>query len=481
MLVVAFTEASRSEFLAAMERKVTKQVFDTWIKPLDINCDLEESILQISAPSPVARRWIVSNYSDAIQGALAEMNLNGVRVEWGVSQQTRPTKLPTPDESFAEGADGSAGEIESLSPEAKRSAAAPMSHQPRCSIPGSSSLNQKYVFSSFVVASCNRLPHAAAEAVAENPGRSYNPFYLYGGVGLGKTHLVQAIGHLICQNSPALRVAYLSLEQFMNELVNAIRYGYDKTQAFRARYRTIDVLLIDDIQFIAGKERTQEEFFHTFNALYDGQKQIVITSDCPPREIREIEERLHSRFEWGLIAEIEPPDLETKVAILKRKAELQKIDLPDDVALFLAVNSKRNIRELEGSLVRLLAMASLRGVPLSKTLAEDSIGCGSREESDSQISIARIQRMVADHYGITVDYLKVRSNTKQVLEPRQLAMYLCKTLTQKSYPEIGRHFGGKHHTTVMHSVEKIHRQMASDAQFAGVVRNLREAAAGSSN
>ena len=194
------------------------------------------------------------------------------------------------------------------------------------------------MFSSFVVASCNRLPHAAAEAVAENPGRSYNPFYLYGGVGLGKTHLIQAIGHVICQNSPDLRVAYLSLEQFMNELINAIRYGYDKTQAFRARYRTIDVLLIDDIQFIAGKERTQEEFFHTFNALYNGQKQIVITSDCPPREIREIEERLHSRFEWGLIAEIEPPDLETKVAILKRKAELQKIELPDDVALLLAVS-----------------------------------------------------------------------------------------------------------------------------------------------
>src|SRR5947208_2551470 len=397
MLVVAFTEASPSEFLAAMERKVTKQVFDTWIKPLDINCDLEESILQISAPSPVARRWIVSNYSDAIQGALAEMNLNGVRVEWGVSQQTRPTKLPTPDESFAEGADGSAGEIESLSPEAKRSAAAPMSHQPRCSIPGSSSLNQKYVFSSFVVASCNRLPHAAAEAVAENPGRSYNPFYLYGGVGLGKTHLVQAIGHLICQNSPALRVAYLSLEQFMNELVNAIRYGYDKTQAFRARYRTIDVLLIDDIQFIAGKERTQEEFFHTFNALYDGQKQIVITSDCPPREIREIEERLHSRFEWGLIAEIEPPDLETKVAILKRKADLDGVTLPDDVAFIIPSKVQRNIRELEGSLVRVLAMASLRGSSVSKALAQEALRHVSKHNDEHAVSVPRIQKVVADY------------------------------------------------------------------------------------
>src|SRR2546421_1978008 len=211
MLVTSFTEASRSEFLAVMERKVTKQVFDTWIKPLDINCDLDESILQISAPSPVARRWIVSNYSDAIQGALAEMNLNGVRVEWGVSQQTRPTKLPTPDESFAEGADGSAGEIDSLSPESKRFAAAPMSHQPRCSIPGSSSLNQKYVFSSFVVASCNRLPHAAAEAVAENPGRSYNPFYLYGGGWVGKNHFFPTNRPLICLKPPSLPAAHLSL------------------------------------------------------------------------------------------------------------------------------------------------------------------------------------------------------------------------------------------------------------------------------
>ena len=317
--------------------------------------------------------------------------------------------------------------------------------------------------------------------MAENPGRTYNPFYLYGGVGLGKTHLIQAIGHVICQTSPELRVAYLSLEQFMNELINAIRYGYDKTQAFRERYRTIDVLLIDDIQFIAGKERTQEEFFHTFNALYDGQKQIVITSDCPPREIREIEERLHSRFEWGLIAEIEPPDLETKVAILKRKAELQKIDLPDDVALLLAVKSRRNIRELEGSLVRLLAMASLRGVPLSRTLAEDSIGYVSGDESDGHTSIARIQKIVAAHYGITIEQLKLRSNTKQVLEPRQVAMYLCKTLTKMSYPEIGRLFGGKHHTTVMHSVEKVARLMASDAHFATIVNGLRQASAGSSN
>src|SRR5213075_1766963 len=228
-------------------------------------------------------------------------------------------------------------------------------------------------FSNFVVAPCNRFAHAAAKAVAETPGQTYNPLYLYGGVGLGKTHLIQATGDAIKLMRPDLQIAYLSLERFMNELINAIRYGYDKTRLFRERYRSIDVLLIDDVQFIAGKERTQEEFFHTFNALYDAQKQIVLTSDCPPREIPQIEERLHSRFEWGLIADIDPPDLETKIAILRKKAELQRFNLPDNVALYIANNSKHNIRELEGALVRVLAMSSLRGVPLCKSLAEDAL------------------------------------------------------------------------------------------------------------
>jgi chromosomal replication initiator protein len=323
-----------------------------------------------------------------------------------------------------------------------------------------------------VVASCNRFAHAAARAVAEAPGKTYNPLYLYGGVGLGKTHLVQATGQAIKKTNPKLQVAYVSLERFMNELINAIRYGYDKTHVFRERYRSIDVLLIDDIQFIAGKERTQEEFFHTFNALYDGQKQIVLTSDCPPREIPEIEERLHSRFEWGLIADLEPPDLETKIAILRRKAELQRADLPDDVALFLASNSKHNIRELEGSLIRVLAMASLRGVPLTKTLAQEAMRSVSRRSDDNPISIARIQKAVADQYKLTVDNLRARSNVRHVLLPRQVAMYLCKRLTKKSYPEIAREFGGKHHTTVIHSVEKIDRLLTTDTELSTVVRRL---------
>src|SRR5437870_1266726 len=317
----------------------------------------------------------------------------------------------------------------------------------------SSPLSERYTFATFVVASCNRFAHAAAQAVSDDPGRTYNPLYLYGGVGLGKTHLLQAIGHTIRAVNPKLQVAYLSLERFMNELINAIRYGYNKTELFRQRYRSIDVLLIDDVQFIAGKERTQEEFFHTFNALYDGQKQIVLTSDCPPREIPEIEERLHSRFEWGLIADIEPPDLETKVAILRRKAELQRVDLPDDVALYLAGNSKHNIRELEGALIRVLAMASLRGVPLSRTLAQDAMRTVSQSNDGNHITIPMVQKVVADYYKVTVDDLRARSNMRQVLVPRQVAMYLCKKLTGKSYPEIARQFGGKHHTTVIHSVE----------------------------
>ncbi len=340
--------------------------------------------------------------------------------------------------------------------------------------PPEPALNTKYTFESFVVGSCNRFAHAAAKAVAEMPGRTYNPLYLYGGVGLGKTHLIQAAGHAIRHANPKLAVAYVSLERFMNELINAIRYGYDKTQAFRERYRTIDVLLIDDVQFIAGKERTQEEFFHTFNALYDAQKQIVLTSDCPPRDIPGIEERLHSRFEWGLIADIEPPDLETKVAILKRKAESQQTDLPDDVALFLATNSKHNIRELEGSLVRLLAMASLRGLPLSKALAQDAVRNVLRRDEEIGISIRRIQNVVAAQYKVKVDSLVARSNVRHVLLPRQLAMYLCKRLTKKSYPEIGRQFGGKHHTTVMHSVQKIDRLISSDVDIRGTVDKLVE-------
>ena len=294
--------------------------------------------------------------------------------------------------------------------------------------------------------------------------------YIYGGVGLGKTHLMHAAGHAIKERNRHLRVAYISAEKFMNELINAIRY--DKTQTFREKYRSIDVLLMDDVQFMAGKERTQEEFFHTFNALHNDQKQIVITSDCPPREIPTLEERLHSRFEWGLIADIEPPDLETKVAILKRKADLDGVHLPDEIAFFIAGKVKSNIRELEGSLVRLVAISSLRGIPISKMLAQDAMKNIIDSEQPEHLTLERIARTVASHYKLTVEEIKSKNNSRQIAVPRQVAMYLCKRLTKHSFPEIGREFGGKHHTTVMHSVDKINEVIKDDRNFHRVVSEL---------
>src|SRR5882724_2370595 len=445
-------------FLAALRRRLSKQAFETWFQPLTVSSNGRDGVVRIAAPNTMVRDWIMSTYSAALDESLLELKTEGGRIEWMI-----------PRAKFER--EGNVGTVAtSTLKESELDSTRPFETEfPSVS---SSPLNEKYSFDTFVVASCNRFAHAAAQAVAEAPGKTYNPLYLYGGVGLGKTHLVQATGQAIREINPKLQVAYVSLERFMNELINAIRYGYDKTHVFRERYRSIDVLLIDDIQFIAGKERTQEEFFHTFNALYDGQKQRVLTSDCPPREIPEIEERLHSRFEWGLIADLEPPDLETKIAILRRKAELQSVDLPDDVALFLAGNSKHNIRELEGSLVRVLAMASLRGLPLSKGLAQEAMRNVSRTSDDNQISIPRIQKAVADHYKLSVDGLRSRSNMGKVLVPRQVAMYLCKRLTKKSYPEIARQFGGKHHTTVIHSVEKINKLVDSDREMDALVKRI---------
>lgn len=446
---------------SSLERRVGRQALDTWFRPLQFTASSNEKVLRISAPNVVVRDWVLEHYASALTESLADAELGRYQVEWRLPEIAEQRTVRQPVSHHEPKASDAAMERQAKESEDLQFVE---------STP--SSLSEKYTFSSFVVASCNRFAHAAAKAVAESPGKTYNPLYLYGGVGLGKTHLIQATGHAIKSANPTLQIAYLSLERFMNELINAIRYGYDKTRLFRERYRSIDVLLIDDVQFIAGKERTQEEFFHTFNALYEGQKQIVMTSDCPPRDIPEIEERLHSRFEWGLIADIEPPDLETKVAILRRKAELHRIDIPDDVALFLASSSKHNIRELEGSLIRVMAMASLRGVPLSKGLAQDALRTVSPVNESDSVTIPMVQKVVADYYKITVDDLKERSSMRQVLIPRQVAMYLCKQLTKKSYPEIARQFGGKHHTTVMHSVEKIAQLINSDRQMDGVIKRL---------
>jgi chromosomal replication initiator protein len=463
-------EVPKHPFLEAVQRKVEKQVFDTWFRPLSVDgLDELARVLYLLAPDTVLRDWIIAHYSSALDDSLKEIMLGGYRIQWTINGLGPPALQSTvatvpylcKHEARTSQSVAETGLLSLPSATTSEGFSSPVDR----------SLNAKYTFDSFVVGSCNQFAHAAAQAIADAPGKAYNPFYIYGGVGLGKTHLMQAVGHAITTRNASLSISYISLERFMNELINSIRYGYEKTHAFRERYRSIDVLLVDDIQFIAGKERTQEEFFHTFNALYDSQKQIVISSDCPPREIPNIEERLHSRFEWGLIADIEPPDLETKVAILRRKADTHGVVLPDEVALYIATSVKQNIRELEGSLVRLLAISSLRGLPISKMLAQDALRSISDSKED-RLSISTIQRAVAAHYKMRVEELTTKSNARNISLPRQVAMYLSKRLTKNSYPEIGRHFGGKHHTTVIHSVGKIERLVTSDPDFHKVVSSL---------
>ncbi|MGH9363463.1 MAG: chromosomal replication initiator protein DnaA, partial [Thermoanaerobaculia bacterium] len=331
---------------------------------------------------------------------------------------------------------------------------------------GRSPFDTRYVFDTFVVGTSNEFAHAAARAVAERPSQSYNPLFLYGGVGLGKTHLLHAIACQILKENRQLRVLYLAAEQFVNELINSIRF--DRMPAFRERYRTIDVLLVDDVQFLANKERTQEEFFHTFNTLYTSQKQIIISSDSSPRQIPTLEERLRSRFEWGLIADIQPPDLETKVAILRRKADAEQARLPDDVAHFIAQQVRSNIRELEGLLNRVIAFSSLTGKPLSLDLAKETLR-DILPDGTHKPAAAEIIKFVARHYGLKVSEIKSKGNSKQIAFPRQVAMYALKHLTDLSYPEIGKQFNDKHHSTVMYSVEKIQQLRDSDPEFDKVV------------
>lgn len=331
--------------------------------------------------------------------------------------------------------------------------------------------NPRYRFETFVVGNSNQLAYAASKSIAENPSGSFNPLFIYGGAGLGKTHLIQAIGHQIRRDRPEMKVVYMSADSLVTEIISSIRY--DRMQSFRDRYRSIDALLLDDIQFLAGKERTQEEFFHTFNALYEAQKQIVFTSDAPPKEIPTLEERLRSRFEWGLIADIQPPDLETKVAILRKKAEEKKIDIPHDVALFIAERVRSNIRELEGHLNRVTAFASLTGHEVNIDLVREALK-DLLSKDNKPITPAEILRVVSAHYGLKVTDIKSKNNSKTIAFPRQVAMYMCKELTDLSYPEIGKLFNNKHHSTVMYSVERIEDMMDNDQQLARTVEMLRK-------
>ncbi|HEV8662989.1 MAG TPA: chromosomal replication initiator protein DnaA, partial [Candidatus Methylomirabilis sp.] len=391
------------EILAKVESKVNRHSFATWFRPTSY-LSLDGSRLLVGVPNAQFREWLTKNYQGVLTEALQELGRANVHV------------------IFEEAAESGAPS-ERTTPAPERD---------------SSSLNPKYTFDSFVVGSSNQFAHAAARAVAEIPSKSYNPLFIYGGVGLGKTHLMHAIGHYIQARQKRLNLLYISADRFINEMINAIRF--DRLPAFRQKYRSIDVLLVDDIQFIAGKDRTQEEFFHIFNALHDAQKQIVISSDCPPRQIPTLEERLHSRFEWGLIADIQPPDIETKVAILRKKAEAERVEIPENVALFIASKVRTNIRELEGSLIRLIAYASLTGRDIDLSLAQETLKDLLHTE-DKAITIEMIQKFVADHYNVKLTDLKAKNNAKSVVVPRQIAMYLTKTLTGASLPEIGKEFG----------------------------------------
>ncbi|MBO0857496.1 MAG: chromosomal replication initiator protein DnaA [Chloracidobacterium sp.] len=455
--------------LLSIEKRINHESFTTWFRPITF-IGQDNATIRLGVPDHVFEDWILNNYRDVIDESLEEAGLTGYSIGFEVAPDHSKTNFkiaPRPDVvSLSEPAAQSPFNTSAVQPKpAMTRNMAFLADSETPELP----LNPKYSFETFVVGSSNQFAHAAALAVADSPSKTYNPLYIYGGVGLGKTHLMCAIGHRVKDQNRHLRLMYISAEKFMNELINAIRY--DQTMVFREKYRSIDLLLIDDIQFIAGKERTQEEFFHTFNALYDGQKQIVISSDCPPREIPTLEERLHSRFEWGLIADIQPPDLETKIAILRKKAETEKIDLPDNVALFMAGKIKSNIRELEGSLVRLTALSSLKGESINLMLAQEALK-NIVEEEERAITIETIQKVVADFYNLKVADLKSKTNSRNIAVPRQIAMYLCKSLTKASLPEIGREFGGKHHTTVLHSINKISDLYDQKGHFHRIINSL---------
>jgi chromosomal replication initiator protein len=436
--------------LDKIEAKVNSRSFKTWFKPTRLVGE-DAASLTVQVPNSWFAEWLRSNYAALITDALREIQRPGVAVEF------QPETLETPP----------------MSPAVAAAAPAEVSVEPRpADGPGGRPgtwLNPRYTFDTFVVSSCNQFAHAAAMAVAEQPARAYNPLYIYGGVGLGKTHLMQAIGNHAPAKLDRQRFRYISSEQFMNELINSIRY--EKTDEFRDRYRNVDLLLIDDIQFLAGKERTQEEFFHTFNALYDSQKQIVITSDVPPRDIPTLEVRLRSRFEWGLMADMQPPDLETKVAILRKKAEAEGTVVPDDVTLFIASSSKSNIRELEGAMIRVIAYASMSGRDITLDLAKEILRDFLAPEAPA-VTVEGIQKHIANYYNLKVSELKSRNNSPQISFPRQVAMYICKQMTACSLPEIGKRFGGKHHSTVIHAVNKIEHKRMREKEFDQLMQSL---------
>ncbi len=421
-----------NEVLERIRHKVNPPSFSTWFKPTRL-VSRDAGKLTLGVPNPLFAEWLRNNY----QGLIAETVLE---------------------------VDGKAWEIVFSSPQAAPSAGSAVpALRPQ--------LESRYTFESFVVGAANRFAHAASLAVAQSPSKAYNPLYIYGGTGLGKTHLMQAIGDAVSRCGTMLRLKYITTETFVNELINAIRF--DKTPEFKDRYRNVDLLLVDDIQFLAGKERTQEEFFHTFNALYETGRQIVMTSDCAPKDIPKLEDRLRSRFEWGLLADIQPPDLETRIAILSKKSAAMGVELPSDAALLIASKIKSNVRELEGALNRVCAFASMHRRPVSLELVKEALKDVLHVEPPV-ITVESIQKVVADYYNLKVSELKSKNNAQEFAFPRQIAMYLCKSLTDKSLPEIGRRFGGKHHSTVIHAIRKIEDKRSREQEFDRLITTFTE-------
>ncbi len=443
-----------NQILGALEKKISRHSYDTWLKPTRFS-HCNGSVLFVRVPTPEFRH-IGDKFGDLIQEAMDTLAPEFQEVKF-VTVEEDPSVPPVrPDGGFAP---------------VSVPAPAPAGKQQRFDWDSAAQLNPRYTFEAFVIGAGNQFAHAAAQAVAERPSKAYNPLFLYGGVGMGKTHLMQAIGHEVKRRQPHAAICYLSSEKFTNEMINSLRY--DRMSSFRDKFRNVDVLLIDDIQFLAQKERTQEEFFHTFNALHESMKQIVIASDRPPKELAEIEDRLRSRFEWGLIADIQPPDLETKVAILQKKAESERVTLATDLALYIASNVRTNVRELEGALIRLIAYCSLTGAEINLITAQQVL----KNFIDSQarkITIDAIQKAVAEQFGLRSTEIKAKSNSRAIVFPRQVAMYLAKQMTEASLPEIGRQFGGKHHTTVMHSVDKIEEQRQIDKDLNRLLNKLME-------
>ncbi|RED40843.1 chromosomal replication initiator protein DnaA [Paenibacillus sp. VMFN-D1] len=436
------------QVLSMIQMKISKPSYDTWLKSTKA-VSLQDNVLTISTPNTFTQEWLENRYTKLILSAVREY------------MDAQPElHIITQDELETE--------RRSASPEPAALIEDHILNDPAFA----AMLNPKYTFDTFVVGLGNRFAHAAALAVAEAPGKAYNPLFLYGGVGLGKTHLMQAIGHYVLEHNPQAKVLYLSSEKFTNQFINAIMNN--RGEAFRNKYRNIDVLLIDDIQFIAGKEQTQEEFFHTFNALKEMGKAIIISSDRPPKEIPTLEERLRSRFEWGLITDIQPPDLETRIAILRKKAKAEHLDIPNEAMVYIASHIHTNVRELEGALIRVIAYSSLVNQDITVHMTAEALKNMISQSRPQMISIQDIQERVGDYYGLRIEDFKARKRTRAVAFPRQIAMYLSRELTDYSLPKIGEAFGGRDHTTVIHAHEKIASVIREDQEIHQIVSRLSE-------